>query len=87
MFQSKFSIFGLSKEFLENDCTMTKGANKGGFFVKLIRDENGCYNIKDKEFSIKCVFDEKILSGNKKINKNELDCKLIFLSFNLFKKI
>lgn len=75
---NKFSIFKNSKEFLENNCNL-KFTNKDAFITKLIRDDNGCYNISDKEFSIRCIFEEnfikKFLGANDKINKNELHSK------------
>jgi hypothetical protein len=86
MFQGKFSIFGLCKDFLENNCQI-KSYNKEDFKVKLIKDENGCYNISDNLFSIKCIFDEnclKTFSGaNEKINLNQLNSKL-YLIFHIF---
>jgi len=86
MFQGKFSIFGICKEFLENDCSIKSLKKEGeGFLVKLINDENGCYNIKDKEFSIKCVIEENFLqkfsSANKNIDINQLNSKEYFLIF------
>ena len=84
MFQKKFCIFGICKEFLENDCTVksaNKNNNKQGLVTKFIRDENGCYNISDNEFSIKCIFEEnflqKFLSANENIDINKLNSKEI----------
>jgi hypothetical protein len=81
MFQGKFSIFGICKEFLENKCQI-KSSNKEEFKVKLIKDENGCYNISDNLFSIKCIIDEDFLKrfsgANEKINNLDLNSKTFF---------
>jgi hypothetical protein len=85
MIESKFSVFAICKDYLEGGNERILENNKeliNGISAKLIRDENGCYNLKDKEFSIKCIFEENYLkqfssaNNNYQLEKNLLDGNL-----------
>jgi hypothetical protein len=85
MFTDENMLLFYVKNFLLTNCDVNK-YNKEVFSRKKIKcylkfDENNCFTIYDKNFSIKCIFKENLLEDYFKklpsyIKREELDSKL-----------
>ena len=84
MLSEEKQIFFLVKKFISYNCDVerfeTEDISKKKFKCYFKKDENNCFNIYDKEFSIKCVFEKEFLKEYfslqpSYINIDCFDCK------------